>query len=238
MEQEKRDYLIGRVFALNCLVRSRVLFKDQEHAQSLPIVIRELCELSKKSSSSWSKEECGLVCYQAVCLLVRELPTASEVARTVLDTMQEHGALKTPEGVIIWLELSKHMENINFPPQVWHKNNPLHAKEIATVAKILHAVKLSDDEDTKETSGARQVAPHFAWTIILQHVMAVPNKEKQKKNNKKKEETMESAENKLFKQFWTEAVDSKCTSSSTCRLISNILQTSSSLPQHRQKRKL
>jgi len=217
-EQEKRDHLIGRVFALNCIVRSKVLFKDKEHAQSLPTVIRELCELSKNSSSSWSKEECGLVCCQAVSLLTHELPSASEVARTMLETMQELGALKTPEGVIIWLELSKHMVNVSFPVQVWHKNNPLHAKEIATVAKILHAVKLSDDEDTKETSGARQVAPHFAWTIILQQVMAVPTKEKQKKNNKKKEgETLESGENKLFKQFWIEAVDSKYTSYSACK---------------------
>lgn len=210
--QEKRDYLIGRVFALNCVVRSQVLFKDQEHAQSLPAVIRELCELSKKSSSSWSKEECGLVCYQAVCLLVRQLPKASETAEKGLETMQGLGALKTPEGVIIWLELSKHMEHVNFPAKVWHKDDPLHAKEIATVSKILHSVKLSDDDDTKETSGARQVAPHFAWKIILQHVMTLPDKASKKKRKKEKEQkdSAEQVENKVFKQFWLEAVDSKC----------------------------
>jgi len=143
-----------------------------------------------------------MVCYQAACLLVRQLPDASEVARKVLDAMQELGVLKTPEGVVMWLEFAKHMKNVVFPPKVWHKENPLHAKEMATVTKILHSVKLSDDDDTKESSGARQVAPHFAWTIILQHLMSTPDKAL-----KTKTPVTEPGMNKAFKQFWLEAVD-------------------------------
>jgi len=201
--QEKRNYLIGKMFAYNCLIRSKILVKDESHAAGLPMVISEVCELGKQASSSWLKEECGLVCYEAACLICSELPNA-KVACNIIDAMSECNALKTPEGILVWLEFSSRIGGVarEFPKGIWHKHNPLSGKEIGTVVKILHFVK-SSEEDTSDPSGSRQTSPHFAWEIILQHLMRTDGL-KSKRDDDGRAKAL-----KIYKQFWTEAIDSK-----------------------------
>jgi DNA polymerase phi len=201
--QEKRNYLIGKMFAYNCIIRSKVLLKDESHAAGLPMVIREVCELGKQASSSWLKEECGLVCYEAARLMCRELPDVN-VACSIIDAMNNCNALKTPEGILVWLEFSSHIEGAarKFPKGIWHKHNPLSGKEIGTLVKILHLVK-SSDEETSDPSGSRQTSPHFAWDVILQHLMRTDG------HKSKGEDDDKAKALKNYKQFWTEAIDSE-----------------------------
>ena len=191
------------MFAYNCIIRSKILLKDESHAAGLPMVVREVCELGKQASSSWLKEECGLICYEAARLMCNELPIA-KVAYSIIDAMNECNALKTPEGILVWLEFSSHIDSVarKFPKGIWHKHNPLSGKETGTVVKILHLVKSSDDE-TSDPSGSRQTSPHFAWEVILQHLMSTDEiKSKGQDDGKAKAF-------KNYKQFWTEAIDSK-----------------------------
>jgi DNA polymerase phi len=191
------------MFAYNCIIRSKVLLRDESHAAGLPMVIREVCELGKQASSSWLKEECGLVCYEAARLMCSELPDA-KVACSIIDTMNNCNALKTPEGILVWLEFSSRIEGVGrkFPKGIWHKHNPLSGKEVGTVVKILHLVK-SSDEETSDPSGSRQTSPHFAWDVILQHFMGTEGLKS------KGEDDGKAKALKNYKQFWTEAIDSE-----------------------------
>jgi hypothetical protein len=126
---------------------------------------------------------------------------AMETASSMLEIMQEKGVLKSPEGIVVWLEIANNVKVVQFPPGIWHKNNPLCAKEISTVAKILHAVKLGDDE---QAAGSRQLSPHFAWRIILSHLSSAVNLAEKKEGAK-----AAAKASKTFAQFWIEAIDSE-----------------------------
>lgn len=181
----------------------------ENYEVGLPLVIRQLCELSNSISWTWLKEECGLVAYEAVRLLCQDSnPDAhAEVAYQVLVAMNEVKALKTPEGVAIWLEIATHLKT-RFPPGVWHKDNPLSGKEIGTVAKILHSVQLEDDEPTS-ASGTRQMKPHFAWAVILKHSMNTTFASPEVKEKMMKSDHFKLKHTARFGQLWIETVDSE-----------------------------
>lgn len=197
--QEKRNHLIGRVFAYSSLVQSKVLAEISDDGLSLSKCVTATCALSHRVSWPWLKEECGLVCYQAVRMLCQDKVQA-RAAQRILEVLQAQKSLKTPEGVVIWLEVSSKLPEVSLPTGVWHKNDPLSGKEMPNLAKIMHTIKM--DEDAKSASGSRITSPHFAWTVILRELM-----ERDQKSSSGG--SAPSYKGGYFKQFWIEAVDSK-----------------------------
>jgi len=157
--QEERDHAIGLLFGLQCLVRARVLFVDEEERWEK--VFENLLHLAKKKS--WMREECGFIIVEAL-----EQMEQQRVEETV-KRIQEAGLAASPEGVGIWLTARRKFSGMKFPSKPWGQNgNPL--EHLSALAKALKESSSAADKETGEgvqQTGSWHHQLHFAWDIVL-----------------------------------------------------------------------
>jgi len=196
--QERRDYLIGRRFAYQAVLQSGIesnaAVSTQEWQDFVAAVIALMCE------KQWLRRECGAMLYEYLVGVGKGLP--DDRLQAIVDALHANSLWKTPEGVAIWLTLTKSATKVKLPKGVWHHNDPLSANERTVLSKVIQEIPIDDEQQGgKAGSGSRQTAPSFAWPVILSELYGG------------------SRSAKDFTQFWTQVVESGLfhTSSSTER---------------------
>jgi DNA polymerase phi len=185
--QERRDYLIGRRFAYQAVLQSGVgsngAISSQEWQDFVAAVMALMCE------KQWLRRECGAMLYEYLVGVGKGLP--SDRLQTIVDALHENSLWKTPEGVAIWLTLTKSSTKVKLPKGVWQHNDPLSANERVTLSKVVQEIPIDDEQQGgKAGSGSRQTAPSFAWPVLLAELYGG------------------SRSAKDFTQFWTSVVES------------------------------
>lgn len=160
--QEERDHWLGRLFGLQSAVQANILFADDAALQEYPSVLDLLFEVAQKKpwlmeSSAWT-----------IASSVSRWPaaTAEKAAEITYQKLVESGIVKTSEGVGVWLALQAHSPGVAAPKDIWTKNSPLLATNLATLAKVLK------ESGSKEAEGAKQKGSWspklgFVWNFVL-----------------------------------------------------------------------
>lgn len=185
--QERRDYLLGRRFAYQAVLQSGVgssaVVSSQEWQDFVAAVMALMCE------KQWLRRECGAMLYEYLVGVGKALP--ADRLQTIVDALNANSLWKTPEGVAIWLTLTKSATKVKLPKGVWQHNDPLAANERTVLTKVIQEIPIDDEQQGgKAGSGSRQTAPSFAWPVILSELYGG------------------SRSAKDFTQFWTQVVES------------------------------
>lgn len=202
------------------MIKSGVLFHSSADNHYWSEILDLLFELAKKKV--WLREECGWILYSAIQTLDKDNHPSDHV-QLIVDKLHGNDLTTTPEGVAIWIGTMLNFPKVKLSLGVWHKQNPLHRKEKAKLAKILKgASSTSPDQggDIQKASGQGAWTPklHFAWEVILDRVLDT--------------HSVRSSKELRLADLWNECVDGEyCMGSSYCHanhFIVNFFSASSS----------
>ncbi|KAJ5701853.1 hypothetical protein N7488_009401 [Penicillium malachiteum] len=192
--QEQRDYLFGRLFGAEAIIKSAVLFEPHTVYEQWPKVLGLVFEIAQKKP--WLREECGWIIYRLVYdLSARNMD--AKYLEAALEGLCSHDLARSPEGVAVWLAAKDMFPAANFPSKIWKHDDPLDPKERSNLAKIMKESSIEEDkgENKAKSSGTWNSKLHFAWDAIISRTS----------------ETTKSKESKpsrlSFGEFWTEVVD-------------------------------
>jgi DNA polymerase phi len=192
--EEARNYLLGRQFAYQAVLRSQILHHISD--DDIKIVFDAIADLA--AHKQWLRTECaaGLCSYLES---ESSAETTSKEAQILLSSWLQKGLMKSPEGVALFLLCKKRFPTVKLPKNCWHNNDPFSAQERSVLTKILLQNSIDEDDSNNngaKASGARQSSPNFAWTVVLAHFF-------------------ETEDVKSFSQFWAECVAKPMFSSSS-----------------------
>lgn len=160
--QEERDAWLGRLFGLQSLVQSNILFSTEAAVETnYPVVLELLFEVASKKP--WLMESSAWTIAASVPRWPAETRTkAAEITYTKLVTS---GLAKSGEGVGIWLSLRAHFPEVNPPKDVWSKGSPLVTGNLATLARVLK--ESGTKEEGFKTKGSWNPKLGFVWELVL-----------------------------------------------------------------------
>lgn len=167
--EERRNYQIGRRLAFRAILQCGVLAKvSEQDAKMLFDAIAELAE-----EKDWLRDECGAMLHEFV-ISEEATQVQDDVIRSLVDSWNSKGLLKSSEGVALWLAVKKSFEGVKLPKGLWHHNNPLSSQDRASLTKILLKTSVESEEQvngqSKKKSGTRQITPSFSWLVILKRL--------------------------------------------------------------------
>ncbi|KAI9766380.1 MAG: DNA-directed DNA polymerase [Candelina submexicana] len=205
--QEQRDLYFGRLFGLEAVIKSDILFAPTRSFTLWDQVLDLIFELAKKKP--WICEECGWILYEAIPRLSTN-PITQYYTQAVVDKLHAHGLTKTPEGVAIWLSVRSLAPAVSLPKDVWHLDDPMDSKEKKTLAKVLigHGNLKGQDDENFTQKGIWNSRLHFIWGVLRAAFAEVedPYKKLLAKSKRMTQTT--------WARFWTEAVDNTLFSAS------------------------
>ncbi|KAA8907472.1 DNA polymerase phi-domain-containing protein [Sphaerosporella brunnea] len=159
--QEERDYWLGRLFGLQSVFQSNVLFINDDTIAEYPAVLDLLFELARKKpwlmeSSAWT--------------VAASIPRWPEVVKTkaaeiTYAKLVESGLAKTGEGVGILLALQANIPVVAPPKDVWSKGSPLLTGNLVTLARVLK--ESGAKEEGAKTKGSWNPKLGFVWESLL-----------------------------------------------------------------------
>ncbi|KAI9701853.1 MAG: DNA-directed DNA polymerase [Candelina mexicana] len=198
--QEQRDLYFGRLFGLEAVIKSDVLFLPTRSFTLWDQVLDLIFELAKKKP--WLCEECGWILYEAIPRLTAN-PITQNYTQAVVDKLHAHGLTKTPEGVAIWLSVRSLAPAVSLPKDVWHLDDPMDSKEKKTLAKVLigHGNRKGQNNENFPQKGIWNSRLHFIWGVLRAAFAEV--EDPYKKLLAKSKRTTQTT----WACFWTEAVD-------------------------------
>ncbi|TGZ85473.1 hypothetical protein EX30DRAFT_314548 [Ascodesmis nigricans] len=201
--QEGRDYALGRLFGLQSLVQSNILFADEAALEKYAEVLDLVLELAQKKP--WLKESCAW----AIAGSVVNWPeaTAKVAVGITYEKLKATGFAKTGEGVGIWLALQSVHPDVNPPKDVWSKDSPLAAGNLGKLAKVLKESHSKEDLEGGKAKGSWNPKLSFTWDYVLALYFS---EEKQWKELRAKEGAVAP-----WEEFWRVAVDESLFSSSS-----------------------
>lgn len=156
--------------------------------------------------TSWLREECGWILYQAILKLDKSQHDAKFIQK-VIDKIHESGLTKTPEGVAIWIAAMESSSGVKFPKGQWDNDNPMHRKGVAALALILKEASRNrshQDVSTSEFSQKGNWNPklHFSWEVVINHLST--------RHSYVDKSQAEPSDELDMAGFWDECVDSEC----------------------------
>jgi DNA polymerase phi len=193
--QERRDHLIGKLFAYKAIMQSRV-FLDDQSLDGWNELLDRIYGMAR--DVPWLREECGLILVEAVSNLCDQQRFETH-AQALIDRLVSTKLVNTPEGVAIWLALRGSHENI-LPAKVWHHKDPLAKGDRTRLAKILKEdfrTSAEDEQHEDIKSAAASHNPSFAWDLLIAKVLDVDMAKGDRTDADKSE----------FAQFWLDTVD-------------------------------
>ncbi|KAL7269860.1 DNA-directed DNA polymerase [Rhizina undulata] len=161
--QEERDYYLGRLFGLQSLFQSNVLFFSEEKLVFYSEALVLLFELAKKKP--WLSESCAWTICSAIPRWSAEIKT--KAAEMTYAALVEAGLTKTSEGVGIWMMLQASHPEIAPPKDVWAKDSPLNVSSLALLAKVVKEGGQKKDGEEMQQKGSWNPKLHFVWETIL-----------------------------------------------------------------------
>ncbi|KAI5856466.1 DNA polymerase phi-domain-containing protein [Tricharina praecox] len=160
--QEERDAWLGRLFGLQSLVQSNILFSTEDAVtEKYPAVLDLLFEVANKKP--WLMESSAWTIAASVPRWPQE--TSAKAAEITYAKLISSGMAKTGEGVGIWLALRAHLPEVTPPKDVWSKGSPLVTGNLATLARVLK--ESGAKEEGIKTKGSWNPKLGFVWESIL-----------------------------------------------------------------------
>ncbi|KAI9668469.1 MAG: hypothetical protein M1831_001223 [Alyxoria varia] len=197
--QEKRDYEIGRAFGFHAILQSNVLTHNGARSKSkFEQLLEELLDMYEMKP--WLREDIGKSVYDWVT--TQNMDTVSHYSQPITNRLARKEFASSPEGIAIWLELKNKVPQENLPKHNWNDEKASSNEDIPHLAKMLLRKQNSMDSDRSpqqksDAVGSRQVAPHFAWNVILQSFI---------REDEQRGYTGD-AQTSRFAQFWEKGVD-------------------------------
>jgi DNA polymerase phi len=193
--QEERDHYFGRLFGLEALIKSSILFLETSPLNYWIQVLNLVFELAKKKT--WLREECGWIVYDALPTIF-ESETKTKFFQVTIDRLCANGLAKTPEGVAIWLYIYRHDPNVELPETPWRHKNPLDSSNFTTLAKVLKEASPQEEDANSQgmisgQKGNWNSKLHFAWNVVVSEICSSESS------------TVKDAS--LFRGFWQCIVD-------------------------------
>lgn len=209
--QEKRDHLLGRVFAYKAIIQSSILVHPDSPKECWANVLEQLFRLAREKP--WLREECGLILCDGVKLIAQEKGELQLVQR-IVDGLCSDGLAKTPEGIAVWLTVQSVFPDLELPQGIWHKQDPLCTKERQTLANVMKENFAKSSDGAAESgklvkAGSSNNTLNFAWDVVIATFM-----------QKNAEEGSGKIQSK-FSNFWTDVVDSESGPICPWRHVSN-----------------
>ncbi|OQO11614.1 hypothetical protein B0A48_03341 [Cryoendolithus antarcticus] len=192
--QEKRDYLIGRRFAFQAILQSDVGASDAVPQHDFQALIGAVVE--QMAEKPWMRRDCGAMLYEFLASRAGS-QLSPERLQTIIDWLSAKALWKTPEGVALWM-LFGARPAIRLPVGVWDKKGPLAKSERHVLSKVLQEVPVEDGDSTTTSSGSRQAAPSFAWSVIMRAMH---------QSDKAASEHLDMPMTENFPTFWAACVD-------------------------------
>lgn len=218
--QEERDHHFGRLFGAETVIKSAILFHDNNGFQSWSQVLELIVELAKKKP--WLREECGWILYGAIQNLGKG-GHDSKYVQQIIGKVQDGGLIRTPEGIALWIITSLEFPQVKLPRGIWLNENPMHRKEktkLATILKETSNTSLDPNGGDPNVfqNGVWTSRLHFAWDVVLGRVLGM--------------QSPESSKDLDLISFWDECVDSRYSVGLLCvtrsLLLGNLFTDSSS----------
>jgi DNA polymerase phi len=164
--QEERDHYFGRVFGAEAILKSDLLFREggESHFNHL---LDLLCSLALKKP--WLRPEFGWVLYNCITDEHNKLPT--KLAVDIVENLIANKLIRTPEGVAIWIAVTRRFPKAKLPTSAWKSGDPLARKDISALSDILKDARAHQGPQSSELSaqGSARWSPnlHFAWDVVL-----------------------------------------------------------------------
>ncbi|KAF1979838.1 hypothetical protein BU23DRAFT_523395 [Bimuria novae-zelandiae CBS 107.79] len=195
--QERRNHLIGKLFAYKAIMQSSVLVEPEVALDSWNKLLDLIYSMAR--DTSWLREECALVLVQTV----ETLPSEAKLEpclRALGTRLVTFNLADTPEGIVIWLALQAR-HDFALPDNVWHDKDPLSKKNRPKLVKVLkgdvqNSFKSAESDATK--SAATNANSQFAWNAVLSKVLQMDSESKT---------TPTDASKSQFGQLWLGIVD-------------------------------
>jgi DNA polymerase phi len=202
--QDERDHYFGRVFGAEAVLKSGLLFEnDDGHDTGRLVDLLGALALKKP----WLRQECGWILYS--CIADRDNRLPQRFAENVLERLVSLKLIRTPEGVAIWLAATARFQNARLPASAWKYGNPLSRKGVSVLAEILKDARSHADGQDSELSAqgsARWNARlHFVWDVVLTELFRAA--EQSHTNGKHGQKSIPNDDRLTFDLFWKSVVD-------------------------------
>ncbi|QIW98905.1 hypothetical protein AMS68_004423 [Peltaster fructicola] len=165
--QEKRDASLGRQFAFQAMLQTGSKTITKVSSEEWRTFLDAVADLA--GQRQWLRKQCGLMLYDFISSTDSKY-LDDERIQALADAWSAKSLWKTPEGVALWLALVQ-SDRVTLPKHVWHHQNPLSSKERTILSKVMQEVSTEDD-DTQQKGGTRQIVPSFAWTVVLNALLS------------------------------------------------------------------
>ncbi|EXJ64237.1 hypothetical protein A1O7_00573 [Cladophialophora yegresii CBS 114405] len=202
--QDERDHYFGRVFGAEAILKSDLLFQKGKETH-FDHLLELLCSLAHKKP--WVRQECGWVLYSCIAHEHNNLP--ENLAVHSLEKLIADKLIRTPEGVAIWIAVTRRFPKARLPVSAWKSRDPLARKDVKVLADILKDARAQQGPQSSELSAqgsARWSANlHFAWDVVLAEVFRNSPGTGEKGANGKK--PTPEGKKLAFDEFWKTVVD-------------------------------
>lgn len=225
--KEIRSVLFGRLFGLQALVNSELLFNSEvSNLDLLVSFTRHIVELS--ATKSWLRETAMFTFCQFLKLYLKLDFYREETLILFLQSVCDQGLAFTVEGLAVHLTIpqplrSKVSSQVNATTH-WKNFDPMSKGNSPTLAKVLKDVDaVSDDDEEKGKNKQKSTwSPKipFVWNLLLENFQhkeiedeeaeSVSQSKKRKKSGSstpKKKAKTEITENLPLKEFWKVVID-------------------------------
>ncbi|ETN46571.1 uncharacterized protein HMPREF1541_00756 [Cyphellophora europaea CBS 101466] len=204
--QDERDHYFGRVFGADAVIKSKILFADQDQTQWKRL-LELVCQVAMKKP--WLRQECGYV----LCQLTDDdsehlIPFVEEI----INTLNAHKLIRTPEGVAVWLMAKRSYPKAKLSKHVWKHSHPLAKRDVQGLAEVMKNARSQqpDAEFGAQGSTSWNSSLHFAWKVVLNHFYEqFEEQRKYSLEHKDDEETELPGSRDLIglKEFWETVVE-------------------------------
>lgn len=165
---EEKDMLFGRLFGIHAIVKAQMLGRPSTTIEDFQLMIESLQELSDKKI--WLSEPCWWIASQTLSVLqdVTWKQDAIQILVKKVDALE----IWRPEMIPFTMRLmsiapDQKWQAILSP--TWKNGNPLHQKNLPTLAAVLKESSAEDNEVGQTGSWTPQL--NHAWTYIMTAVL-------------------------------------------------------------------
>lgn len=189
--KEERSVLFGRLFGLQILVNSQLLFdKSVANDDILISYANSLIDLS--SSKSWLRETSIFTLCQFITLyLTQKDASTDKVIIQILQRINDNGLNMTTEGIAVYLSVPKSIRSIlasqiNNQKLNWKNGDPFSKGNLPLLAKALKDVDVVDPEESSDEPNALKKKNNkqkgswspripFVWDLIVSSFNSIDN---------------------------------------------------------------
>lgn len=231
--KEERAILFGRLFGLQALLNSGLLYDDDV---SLSKEVKEFANILIDLSiiKSWLRESTIFTLYTFVNQFISVSENSNDFLKFVFQKLNDSSLNLTTEGMAIYLAIPKNLRptvvlNVSSNNHTnWKNGDPLYRDNLNLLTKVLkdaEVVEEPTDEDSKQKPKQKSnwsPRTHFVWDLIIKEFLQnndVEDEEvgkkrkkhskegKSKKSKKSKTSGEDESESISLKLFWKVVVD-------------------------------